>query len=262
MEICCVETKREQQCESGVKAGQAGRPCLKLNRPGGEQFRDCCVGCKLGLQVSAKSSNCREMGRSFGNPWEATFTRCCEEIHNGTFTEPVEDEPKRAVDVDEATRISLAKPNKCPQGFRFNSRLNVCDDVDECTEGTHDCDDSLEICRNTIGNYICEELEGVGAGGEQCAEGFKFFLISCIDIDECAEGLDDCVGSQVCVNNEGGFTCEAPSYKGLISACPKGYQLNDTSGLCEDINECKRGLHDCMASQRCDNTVGSFNCVR
>lgn len=29
-----------------------------------------------------------------------------------------------------------------------------------------------------------------------------------------------------------------------------------------DINECQVDLHNCLPSQRCDNTIGSFQCVR
>ena len=120
--------------------------------------------------------------------------RCCEEIRNGTFTEPEEDQ--ESLNIDEATRISLSQPNRCPSGFRYNSRLNVCDDVDECQEETHDCDPTLEMCVNTIGDYICDDLAG-DQQEEECPSGFRFFLISCIDIDECSEQIHDCSSSQV-----------------------------------------------------------------
>lgn len=29
-----------------------------------------------------------------------------------------------------------------------------------------------------------------------------------------------------------------------------------------DINECQINNHDCVESQRCDNTIGSYTCVR
>ena len=102
------------------------------------------------------------------------------------------------MDVDEATRISLSQPNRCPSGFRYNSRLNVCDDVDECQENSHECDETVEFCQNTIGDYICEELEGAEAE-EECPPGFRFFLISCIDIDECSEQTHDCESKQVLI---------------------------------------------------------------
>ena len=34
---------------------------------------------------------------------------------------------------------------------------NVCDDIDECLAGTHDCmTPDIEICYNTVGDYFCE----------------------------------------------------------------------------------------------------------
>lgn len=29
-----------------------------------------------------------------------------------------------------------------------------------------------------------------------------------------------------------------------------------------DINECQLNKHDCLPSQRCDNTIGSYQCIR
>ena len=54
---------------------------------------------------------------------------------------------------------------RCPDGFEYNARLNQCDDVDECAEGTDDCDPEYETCRNTVGDYICEDLQGVVLDG-------------------------------------------------------------------------------------------------
>lgn len=29
-----------------------------------------------------------------------------------------------------------------------------------------------------------------------------------------------------------------------------------------DINECQINNHDCLETQRCDNTIGSYTCIR
>jgi fibulin 1/2 len=34
------------------------------------------------------------------------------------------------------------------------------------------------------------------------------------------------------------------------------------TGECRDINECQLGTHTCHHSLRCDNTIGSYDCVR
>ena len=91
----------------------------------------------------------------------------------------------------------------------------------------------------------------------------RFFLISCIDIDECLEGLHDCPPTKTCENTEGGFVCNLPEDEDAVKiSCPRGFELNVDSGLCEDVNECQKGQDLCLESQRCDNTIGSFRCVR
>lgn len=56
--------------------------------------------------------------------------------------------------------------------------------------------------------------------------------------------------------------CENDNTLNLVDNCPTGYQLNRTTGKCDDINECMSGQNTCMESQRCDNTLGSYACVR
>ncbi len=48
----------------------------------------------------------------------------------------------------------------------------------------------------------------------------------------------------------------------LQDSCPVGYTFNLERLKCEDVNECQTNEHDCLESQRCDNTLGSFTCVR
>lgn len=38
----------------------------------------------------------------------------------------------------------------------------------------------------------------------------RFFLTSCIDIDECQERTHNCPDDEVCVNTEGSFICQEP----------------------------------------------------
>ncbi len=116
VEICCTSQRRSHQCHLGLRAGQTGRQCLRLSGVGGDAFQDCCLGCKMGLQVnsavlapadpvqsvvtlnhvSSKASSkvgdddgtCRDLAGVFQHPWDTSFISCCEEIRNGTFTEP------------------------------------------------------------------------------------------------------------------------------------------------------------------------------
>ncbi|XP_028025641.1 latent-transforming growth factor beta-binding protein 4-like isoform X1 [Bombyx mandarina] len=90
----------------------------------------------------------------------------------------------------------LAK-TKCQEGMRLRPGGTVCEDIDECREGTHLCDE-FQNCINTYGAHEC-----------RCKNGFELdsLLESCVDIDECALKLDNCGPRLHCLNVLGSFTC-------------------------------------------------------
>lgn len=38
--------------------------------------------------------------------------------------------------------------------------------------------------------------------------------------------------------------------------------MDPNTKQCKDVNECQLSTHNCHESLRCDNTIGSFHCVR
>ena len=42
----------------------------------------------------------------------------------------------------------------------------------------------------------------------KCTYGYRFFLVSCIDIDECAEDTHGCSSGEICFNYDGGYGCD------------------------------------------------------
>ncbi|MGM0577676.1 MAG: EGF domain-containing protein, partial [Myxococcota bacterium] len=72
---------------------------------------------------------------------------------------------------------------------------------------------------------------------------------ACADVDECAEGLDDCAEHATCTNTVGGWEC----------ACEAGYEGDGTA--CADVDECAEGLDDCAEHATCTNTVGGWECA-
>ncbi|XP_078690041.1 mucin-like protein [Branchiostoma floridae x Branchiostoma belcheri] len=85
----------------------------------------------------------------------------------------------------------------CMKGYRLGADGITCEDEDECLSGHHHCE---QFCNNTAGGYNC-----------YCGEGYhtvEDYVVTCLEIDECAEGYDDCTEHERCVNDPGSFHCE------------------------------------------------------
>ncbi len=90
----------------------------------------------------------------------------------------------------------------------------------------------------------------VGDDGDDCVcdAGFVQEGELCADVDECAEGLDDCVGESVsCENTAGSYEC----------LCEPGFVYEDSA--CVDEDECQKE-DSCPANADCINSIGSFEC--
>ncbi|XP_052745151.1 fibrillin-2 [Bicyclus anynana] len=86
---------------------------------------------------------------------------------------------------------------KCQEGTRVRPGGTICEDIDECREGSHLCD-RFQNCINTFGGHEC-----------RCKNGFELdsTSASCVDVDECAMKLDNCAAGLQCLNVLGSFTC-------------------------------------------------------
>ncbi|KAM6944598.1 hemicentin-1 [Lycodopsis pacificus] len=170
----------------------------------------------------------------------------------------------------------------CPSGFTISTETNTCQDIDECSQGSHMCHYNQQ-CVNTVGTYRCQA---------KCGPGFKPSITgtSCEDVDECQESaLSPC--QHQCLNTLGSFRCIChPGYQlsghrcldineCMRNVCPAhkecrntegGYQCFDScragmtkseNGACMDVDECQDGSHMCRYTQICQNTIGGYGCV-
>ncbi|MDD9968850.1 MAG: EGF-like domain-containing protein, partial [Myxococcales bacterium] len=113
---------------------------------------------------------------------------------------------------------------RCKCAHLYNPDDVACGDddggddlVDECEEGSHDCDDNA-TCTDLTDGFACECDAGYAGDGSTCE-----------DVDECAEGSDDCDENATCDNTVGGFTCE----------CDEGYQGDGTTCEAAGVDECE-----------------------
>ena len=83
--------------------------------------------------------------------------------------------------------------------------------------------DNGEHCVNTVGSFMCEEEDD--GEDDECGAGFRFYLVTCIDINECQES-EPCSDGEVCVNTEGGYQCQPEQAFNQDNPCPVGFQVS------------------------------------
>ncbi|XP_049881665.1 fibulin-1-like isoform X2 [Pectinophora gossypiella] len=109
-------------------------------------------------------------------------------------------------------KLDTSSTRACQEGTRMRPGGNICEDIDECREGTHLCD-QFQKCVNTYGGHEC-----------QCKNGFELDSSgSCVDVDECLLKLDNCKEGTHCLNVVGSFTCTRRAPTTSTAAAPAAY---------------------------------------
>ncbi|XP_038075912.1 latent-transforming growth factor beta-binding protein 1-like [Patiria miniata] len=151
-------------------------------------------------------------------------------------------------------------------GFAYNERAGKCKDIDEC-EDESNCQGGT--CTNLKGSYQCNCPSGynlhangklclpqphvIPCRGLLCFDGasldedncrckcdnrglmYDYFEEECVDINECAKGVDNC--EHVCVNTMGSYRCH----------CYQGFRLNFDGESCDPIDpDCKDKAAFCV----------------
>ncbi|GMR37973.1 hypothetical protein PMAYCL1PPCAC_08168, partial [Pristionchus mayeri] len=144
----------------------------------------------------------------------------------------------------------------CQRGFMQTGKDDkgkpICKNINECTEGLNGkadaaaCPDPSSNCLDSVGSFTCP-----------CKSGYrKNIQGECVDIDECAERLNNCdVQSTKCNNTQGSFTCH----------CKHGYErdMEKSNTTCYNINECSstKKPHSCNPNSSCKDLPGSYECT-
>ncbi|MBL8787660.1 MAG: hypothetical protein JNJ59_22345, partial [Deltaproteobacteria bacterium] len=143
---------------------------------------------------------------------------------------------------------------------------DACIDIDECQEDTAGCAATATCRNNDKAPPTCTcpaNNAGDGKTCIPCEAGQKPSGNACVDVDECADGLDNCAETgSVCTNLSPGFSCrcKAPFVgDGTTCACPSGQEPSGAAS-CVDIDECARDLDDCDPNATCRNTFPGFTC--
>eukprot|EP00794_Sanderia_malayensis_P007138 gene7138-7943_t len=141
--------------------------------------------------------------------------------------------------------INIANGHKCDcnQGYSLDVDGITCNDVNECTKGTHGCDPTTTTCRNKIGGYACLCKNNTLAPDINNK-------LRCVDKNECQVNNGGC--KQRCINIANGHECD----------CNPGYSLDVDGVTCNDVDECTKGTHKCdPATTTCRNKIGGYDCL-
>ncbi|XP_062519460.1 fibrillin-1-like, partial [Corticium candelabrum] len=130
-----------------------------------------------------------------------------------------------------------------------------CTNINECTEGSHDCAQRGGICANTPGGYNCSCDQCYNGDGRSCS------LITCENLTAPSNGAisgDGTVcGSRVAYSCTSGYRLKGDS----LRECKRDGSWSGKEPECADVNECKEKTHNCdTANGVCSNTGGSYKC--
>jgi fibulin 1/2 len=245
------ETPLDSLCKSGESCGQGAHGPNCSSGQHWDLFKNACVtslDCKRGVECDS-GSECVQLADSSN----VCLPKCksgFERIDSETINKEAE-----CQDVDECGKATLNKCNlfnskcvnkvgsyecECKDGYRpvSNSSNQVCEDIDECAEGTHNCP-ANSTCFNKSPLFEC-----------RCNKGFEKKAGVCVDVDECADSSrHPCQGQ--CINQVGGHVCHV---------CPFGFENGRQDKSCVRINHCSRS-DSCKDHQFCVSLTQQPRCV-
>nr|XP_045718820.1 adhesion G protein-coupled receptor E5 [Mirounga angustirostris] len=126
---------------------------------------------------------------------------------------------------------------RCSPGFisssgeMFTSRLESCDDINECGPSSAVSCGKFADCQNTEGSFYCTCIQGYELASQ--ARTFRNESENtCQDVDECSSGQPTCHESTVCINTVGSYKCRCR--RGWE---PKpGFQNRQPNTTCEEMS--------------------------
>ncbi|CDQ95673.1 unnamed protein product [Oncorhynchus mykiss] len=217
------------------------QPGTNLESTAREPFNPCPLGyepqgdsCVDVNECERDEHDCQPSQQCINTP--GAFTCQCPDGYRKVGTECIDiDECRYRYCQHRCVNVPGSFSCQCEPGFQLAGNNRSCIDVNECDMGAP----CQQRCYNTYGTFLCRCDQGYELG----PDGF-----ACNDVDECSYSSYLCQFQ--CVNEPGKFSCQ----------CPEGYQLLGTR-LCQDINECETGEHQCTTGQTCVNIHGAYQCV-
>lgn len=138
-------------------------------------------------------------------------------------------------------------------------KSNICDTISQC----HDRSDEM-FCTCPVEDYLSRKLFYRCGLTNKCLPRniechLKRQCHSTLFPDDDDDEIECPVLNQTCSMNQpclgANQYCDVHRYQRCI--CKDGYRMNQTTGLCEDIDECRERV---ICDHYCVNTLGSYHC--
>lgn len=121
----------------------------------------------------------------------------------------------------------------CNPGYQVDATGKVCTDINECELDNMVCNGGQ--CRNMPGTYQVSDCRITGDPGI-------------------------CLRGRGCPSWSFKRSHPPPSFLSLQCICDAGTRYNDTTQMCEDVDECRDLGEEACINGECVNTRGSYEC--
>ncbi|KAL3289892.1 hypothetical protein HHI36_023281 [Cryptolaemus montrouzieri] len=230
MEICCQTRERNMQCEAGEILGLSGQDC---NSTIGAK-KDCCETCVLGKDSSTLNPSCEDY-LNLGS----SFIKCCQAALTSSTTtttarSTTSEKPKSTASTSTSESADKTTPDYLPPMENLCEVEGICGQICipmgdsykcDCNKGFSLMDDKVSCkpdqknkkaaSRCDLNNPCEHKCVDTGVAVKcLCREGYELDIdkTSCKDIDECTLGFHECNENEICVNEDGTYYCEDPSF--------------------------------------------------
>ncbi|XP_063299802.1 EGF-containing fibulin-like extracellular matrix protein 1 [Pelobates fuscus] len=141
---------------------------------------------------------------------------------------------------------------QCTDGYEWDPLRQQCKDINECEIVLDACKGGMK-CVNHYGGYLClpRTAQIVVNNGQDDSS------VSEPSVPQ-TNGGQSSFGEVV--NTPEVQQPVVVQYPTQRMQCPAGYELT-VQNMCQDIDECVTGTHNCRADQVCSNLRGSFTCL-
>ncbi|ESO08586.1 hypothetical protein HELRODRAFT_169460 [Helobdella robusta] len=253
IDICCLAELRKQKCLLGRKKALSGEPCRAMH----EDSNECCNCCSLGLKSRETRNSCPKLPRTklFTCQCRESYIRCCNYgLQNKTK-------------VLERSKYDIADPCLTSQHnctwkerclFKKSSKTFICLPIASDANKQLNMDGTNVVTSSQKGKHKKHPHHHKSSSNNNNLRAGANDVTVAGEL-EISKSLDHSATNKRARGNEGEKRWSRSSKH--QAACRAGFQFNEDTSTCQDINECLSHINPCKERSMCLNTEGSYECL-